>query len=165
MLLEQQVHRLLCLSMPKKTRLIPPLLISGFFVLLDQTFKYTARLIPDHSYFPIPYIGWDYFANPGIAFSLPFPNSVLIIITPIIVLLLVLLLLRSGTRQSNPLFTFGILLIIGGAISNYIDRLLFEVTIDYFRIFTGIINLADVMIVVGAGLLLLSERKKEKKSS
>lgn len=146
--------------MSSNTRLILFSCISGCFVLFDQLLKYVARTNPDTTYFPLPYVGWEYFRNPGIAFSLPFPNILLVIATPIVVLFLFLLLIRQHKKQANPWFSFGLLLIIGGAISNYIDRVIFEVTIDYLRILTGIINIGDVMIVVGAGLLVVSERKK-----
>ena len=68
-----------------------------------------------------------------------------------------------NNKKRTLLFSFGIYLIVAGAISNLIDRILFTITIDYFRIVTSIINLADVMIVVGAGMLIFVEMKKKKK--
>ena len=134
-------------------------LISVFFLLLDQLFKYIARTNP---YLKIPFgtkwIGWEYFSNTGVAFSIPFPNLILIIITPIIIIFLVHFL----TKQKKISWSsFGILLIIAGAISNLIDRILFATTIDYFRILTGVINLGDVIIVAGASLLILEHWSKK----
>jgi signal peptidase II len=133
-------------------------LISGLFLLVDQVLKYFARTNPDFtSYLWKPWLGWEYFPNNGIAFSLPFPNTLLIILTPLIILALFIFLTKQKTPSSY--FIFGIILIIGGAVSNLIDRILFTATIDYLRILTGVINLADVMIVVGAGLLVWGEIK------
>jgi len=50
-----------------------------------------------------------------------------------------------------------------GALSNLIDRVLFSITIDYLRIFTSVINIADIMIVAGVVLLVLSEISKKSK--
>ena len=136
--------------------------ISGFFLFLDQILKYFARTNPDFSYYLLkPWLGWEYFTNPGIAFSLPFSNTLLIILTPLIILALFIIL----TKQKKPslYFVLGLQLIITGAISNLIDRVLFSITIDYLRILTGIINLADILIMSGVLLLILGDWKKRKK--
>lgn len=108
---------------------------------------FTAYLVPH-------WIGWEYFANPGVAFGVPVPNGVIVVITPIIVFFLLLSFLRSSRLRQQ----WALILIIGGATSNFIDRVLFGVTIDYIRLFTAVINIADLMIV-GGGLLLLWDKK------
>ena len=138
--------------MKTNSRLTIYLLISGFFLLLDQALKYLARTNSDFSFYLWKnWFGWEYMGNTGVAFSLPMPNIVLLIITPL-VLLGVSYFLVSRKKKSN-IFIFGGLLFLLGAVSNYIDRVLFSVTIDYLRIVTGVINLADVMIVVGVVVL------------
>ncbi|MFH1947051.1 MAG: signal peptidase II [Candidatus Magasanikbacteria bacterium] len=155
--------------MKNKIHLIIYFFISGFFLFLDQVLKYFARNNSEVSFYVWKkYLGWEYFENSGVAFSLPFPNWLIIIVTPIILLGLLYSInkkkrpfgVSSGRAQS--IFYLGIFLIFAGAISNFIDRVLFGVTIDYLRVLTGVINLADVMIVVGAGLLVLvsNERKR-----
>ncbi|MFZ2189319.1 MAG: signal peptidase II [Candidatus Magasanikiibacteriota bacterium] len=150
--------------MKNKIHLTIYIVIGGFFLLLDQLLKYLARTNSDFSFYLWKnWLGWEYFPNPGIAFSLPVPNWLVVIFTPIILLGLFIWIRRTHntyhishiTRQLSLFF------IIAGAVSNYIDRVLFGVTIDYIRILTGVINLADVMIVVGVGLLLLDERLKK----
>ena len=122
---------------------------SGFLLLIDQYLKYLIRLRPAPRYLIDPWLGFEYYTNPGIAFSLPFPNLFLVIITPLILLWLVKLL----TTERRASRTLAILLIAAGALSNFIDRLVFGVTIDYLRVLTGVINLADIMIAVGIVLL------------
>ena len=147
--------------MKTNSRLTIYLLISGFFLLLDQALKYLARTNSDFSFYLWKnWFGWEYMGNTGVAFSLPMPNIVLLIITPL-VLLGVSYFLVSRKKKSN---IFGGLLFLLGAVSNYIDRVLFSVTIDYLRIVTGVINLADVMIVVGVVVLFLDEYKKKNKN-
>ncbi len=143
--------------------------MSGFFLLLDQILKYIARGNTEFSFYVWKkYLGWEYFENSGIAFSLPFPNWLIIILTPIILLGLFYFVTKKkrpfGTSSGRvqPIFYFGIFLIFAGAISNFIDRVLFGITIDYLRILTSVINLADVMIVVGAGIVLLDNYLRQK---
>ena len=56
---------------------------------------------------------------------------------------------HNTEHEARNTCLLSLILIISGALSNFIDRILFGATIDYIRIFTGVINLADVMIVVG----------------
>lgn len=144
--------------MNKKTRLISFFLLSGFFVCLDQFFKYKAQAAPTFSYHIASWLGWEYFANPGIAFSIPFPSFLLLLLTPLIIILLVHTMVKQTGRPWY--FFLALFLIIGGALSNFIDRVLFGITIDYLRLFNGVINMADMMIVAGGLLLVMYEIKK-----
>lgn len=135
-------------------------LIGGFFLLLDQYFKYLARTNPDYTYYLWKkWLGWEYFINPGIAFGLPFPNILLLIITPLVIIGLIYYL--SKAKHKNNSLYLGIILIISGALSNLIDRAVFSTTTDYLRIYTSLINIADILIVLGAILLILNPQNKE----
>jgi len=131
--------------------------VGGFFLCLDQILKYFARVNPDFTYYIWkPWFGWELFLNKGIAFSLPFPNWLIILITPV---LLLLLFAWSREKKRGQWFQFGVCLIVAGAISNFVDRVLWGATVDYLRVLTGVINLADCMIVIGAVFLLLAKEK------
>jgi len=130
-----------------------PLVISGFFFCLDQVFKWYAFAHQSfHAFLIDNTLGWEYLGNTGVAFSLPFPNTVLIVGTPI---LLILLLAYAGGKQdmSSRMFLGGSLIFFG-ALSNLIDRTLYALTIDYIRILTAVINIGDIMIVCGTLFLL-----------
>ena len=144
-----------------KTRLLIYTLISGFLLFVDQLLKYFARLNPETTYYLWrPWLGWEYFANTGIAFSLPVPNWLVIIFTPFILLGLILWFTKILKKQNaNCYLLSAIFLILAGALSNYIDRVIFGVTIDYLRVLTGVINLADLMILGGVLLLLFNNKK------
>jgi len=126
--------------------------------LLDQVLKNFARKNSEFSYYLFkPWIGWEYFENSGIAFGISVPTWFLIIVTPIIIILFLHFFL-----EENPTTRIAILtLLIPGAISNFIDRVLFGVTIDYLRVFTSLFNLSDILIVGSIFILITYHFKKE----
>lgn len=133
--------------------------VGGFLFLCDQILKYLARVNPDFAYYLWrPWLGWELFLNSGIAFSLPFPNWLIILITPV---LLLLFIAWMKEKQRNKVVYLSVCLIVTGAVSNFVDRVLWGATIDYLRVLTGVINLGDVGIVMGAGTLLLRCGDKE----
>jgi signal peptidase II len=135
-------------------------LLGGLFLLLDQGLKFFARTHPSDAFYIIkPLFGWEYFENTGIAFSLPFPQIGLAILTPIILIWLYHVISKQK-RNRQGLF-LALTLIVSGAVSNFVDRMVFGFTVDYIRIFTGVINVADVLIVTGVILMLLAEGEKE----
>lgn len=145
--------------MTHKGRQIIAVCLGGLFLLFDQIFKQLARTSPHTTWYLIkPWLGWEYFANSGVAFNIPIPNTIIIFITPLILFFL----LQWGIKKSatSPAIIPALIGIGGGAISNFIDRVLFGITIDYLRIFTAIINLGDIMVVVGVAILLRSYWKK-----
>jgi|SRR3989339_664502 len=145
----------------KKNRLKLYFILSGFLFLLDQYLKYIAYNNQSFRMYLIkPWLGWEYFPNPGIAFGLPVPQIVIFILTPLILLALAIWWRKNNHKTNN--FYLGVCLIFAGAISNLIDRIVFAVTIDYFRVLTSVMNLADIIIVVGAFLLLNKAAKKNK---
>ena|SRR3989338_690833 len=156
----------------KKILYIEFVLVGGLYLIFDQILKYIARSHPEASgYLWKTHIGWEYFQNPGIAFSIPFPNNLLILITPFVIIGLSLIVTSYRCKQSirvclkkrvSPHLLFGLLLIIFGASSNLIDRILFGATIDYIRLYTAVINVADIMIITGVILLLLLPKAAEK---
>lgn len=135
--------------------------LSGLFlILIDQLLKFFARSNPTTVYYLCkPWIGWEFFLNDGIAFGIPFPYPLLIIATP---LLLIWFIIQIKKQKTTPLFNIGIILIVTGAVSNLIDRVLFNNTIDYFRFFTSIFNLADISIVAGAVCCLIVNQQASK---
>lgn len=141
-------------------RIHPLFLLSlgGFFFAVDRFLKHQILLNPDHPrYLWSPWIGWEYFANSGVAFGIPLPWFAALVYTPLILALLLWYYTKKKSR--DPRLQLGVVLIVVGALSNLIDRILYHITIDYIRIFTSIINLADVCIVGGVLLLLWTDRK------
>ena len=82
------------------------------------------------------------------------------VIFKMIALLLVLWLGIYYFQQKQTLNTWAMTLIFAGALSNFFDRVFIRATVDYFLLLTGIINLADVLIVVGFVLYLYNNFRK-----
>lgn len=80
-----------------------------------------------------------------------------------IAMVVILFLLRR--HQHEPRFMWGLTLILGGAIGNVIDRLVWGHVVDfllfyYDRWYYPAFNLADSAITVGAALIILDEIAK-----
>lgn len=92
-------------------------------------------------------------ANPGLAFSLPAPNSVTTLAIGI-VLAFLLAVTIDRWRRGHPWLGWAFL-VVGGA-SNFLDRLRYGAVIDYLRLGPlPVFNLADAAIAIGLGLLLI----------
>lgn len=126
-------------------KFLPILLGIGVFVI-DQTVKAVALANPQARHYLItPWLGWEYFPNPGIAFSLPIPNLAVIAATPVIMFVIGWWWLKQPDKKNWAAAG----LVLAGALSNFLDRFRLGITIDYFRILYSVINLADIAIVVG----------------
>jgi len=95
--------------------------------------------------------------NPGIAFSLSVPSALLIIIITGALVFLMFFMFRAGKSKRDFLF-FAFSLVFLGALSNYIDRILYSYVVDYvdFPYFT-VLNIADIMITLGLVLIVADE--------
>ena len=132
-------------------------LIIGLFFILDRFFKWQALHAWASDRLIYRWLGWHPFFNPGVAFGIPVPTGVVVALTvPILFLLGYLLASRNtyhvahSTNEPNgESMVTCYALVFAGALSNLIDRIVYGHTVDYVLIFTGVINLADVMIVGG----------------
>lgn len=117
---------------------------------------------------PVPVIGelfrFTLGYNTGVAFGMfadggPWP----LIITGIVILGLIIWFVMTALRgQVPPLAGWGIGLLIGGAIGNFVDRYLDARVTDFLDVGIGAarwptFNLADSFILIGLALLLLME--------
>lgn len=127
--------------------------ISGFFIF-DRFLKWQALHGWNEDYLLNKHFGWHPFLNPGVAFGVPVPSWLIIVLTIPILVLLIYHVSRL-TYQARMLHVTCYVLIIAGALSNFIDRLLYNHTVDYILISTGVINLADILIVAGFVIYLL----------
>ena len=85
-----------------------------------------------------------------------------------VLLVLIIYLLNSKTLYTAQVVAFS--LVIGGGLSNIIDRLMYDgLVIDFLnlgigRVRTGIFNLADVFILSGISVFILFRKKIPKKT-
>lgn len=95
--------------------------------------------------------------NPGVAFSFgaDLPPIVVLLITGAIIAGLAWFLLTSAETLGR-LGRVGGSLLLGGAVGNFLDRLAGGGVIDYLHVsWFATFNLADVLISIGVGLLVL----------
>lgn len=142
--------------------------ISTIVVLLDLLSKQSVvhfllenqRICLIKNFFYLTYV-----KNTGVAFSMLEGKLFLIILMTIIIILFLLQYLKKIKATSNDIISYA--LIIGGALGNLLDRLLYGYVIDFlefhiFRYHFPIFNLADTSIVIGTFLLLLMGLKESR---
>ncbi len=133
--------------------------IASAVVLLDGVFKYLAiHTFPsDQGPLTFPF-ALALHKNPGITFDIAIPLGIVAVLTIIILIVLARLAWRSRQEHSNR--SAAACIIIIGALGNLIDRVINGFTTDYLILFSrSAINLADVVIVIGAiGLLYYTEK-------
>ncbi|MDD2354173.1 hypothetical protein EOL94_04250 [bacterium] len=136
--------------------------IIAIFFILDRCFKKIAISFDGEWVIVKNLLSFKFAANHNIAFSLPLSIYITLPLTLLIIIgLITWLILLIKKRDLNHLSLLSLLLIILGALSNLIDRFQLKYVIDYLNIKDfSILNLADVMISLGAFLYLLKLSKK-----
>ena len=150
----------------EKTKSIMNFFIVCFIVLIDQISKNYIYQNKVQYESPVPIIdgiiNFTYLENTGIAFGL-FSNmeasSIFFIILPIIITFYLISLLQDKEFQSNS-SQISLLLIVGGAIGNIIDRIFRGYVVDFIQfdidIFPYVFNIADSSVTIGLLFLLCS---------
>ena len=147
-----------------------------FAVFVDQVSKYfiieyfniyPELLINDFLYEVNQYLNIVIVWNKGFAFGL-FQNNIfsvnILYIFLIGSVILVLIIYANKLNQKYYFLIFG--LIIGGALGNLIDRILYGAVVDfidlhYMNLHWYVFNIADICISIGCILLVLAEIKKK----
>jgi signal peptidase II len=138
--------------------LVPAILI----VILDELIK--AHLLTTLSekgeLLGTKFISLGIHKNFGIAFDIPFRIELIFILS--IAIGIVLIHTAYQHRQSKPVVSFCLLLIIIGALGNLYDRVIYGFTIDYLIFFErSAVNLSDGLIIGGVIALLMNTRSKK----
>ncbi len=129
-------------------------------VILDQLTKYWAvhQLLPVRSMEFIPgFLGFHYTENTGAAFSILRDKQLLLILVTLLIIVLLLGMMTKAVRAGDPVVVkLSYMLIIAGAIGNFIDRARLNYVVDFFEFkFMNfpIFNVADIFVVCGVILL------------
>ena len=146
------------------------ILMSIFILILDQATKLLiASYIPYESYIEISsFFKLVNFHNTGAAFSFlhnagGWQRYFLIFITLIAVVWIIFMLIKN---KHIPIISLSLLLILGGALGNLIDRIRLGYVIDFIYLhidswYWPAFNIADSAICVGAGLLVYDMFKRK----
>lgn len=145
--------------------------IAAVIVLLDQITKITVTQILTYgqsvsitSFFNLVLV-----YNEGAAFS--FLSSQggwqRYLFTGIAIVAVILITYMIKKNPGQRLLCWGLALILGGAVGNLIDRLIYGHVIDFLDFYVKnwhwpAFNVADIAICVGAGLYILDELRRSK---
>ncbi len=110
-----------------------------------------------------------YIENPGIAFGIRVGNNTLFTILSILASAGVLIYLVLH-REEKPGIQYGLVLILGGAFGNLIDRLIFRQVADFIDLGIGhlrwwVFNVADSAVVIGMIVLMITVIIADRKSA
>src|SRR3989344_1918301 len=100
----------------------------GFF-LFDRFLKWQALYGWYEPHLLHRWFGWQPFLNPGVAFGIPMPRSMVLLLTIVIISLIIFSLaryLKTTHEESSPLKVMSFALILTGALSNLIDRIVYQ---------------------------------------
>ena len=132
-------------------------------VLIDQISKFcVVKFLYERQIDIIPNVfSLTYLENPGAAWGLFAEfNSLIQVILPVVIIGLLMYFSYTSKRKSDIVYsTF----ILGGAIGNYIDRMIRGHVIDFldFKVWP-VFNFADIMIVVGCILMCINMFREDK---
>lgn len=92
--------------------------------------------------------------NPGVAFSIPIPNSIMVWLTPLLIVGLIWVILRSCNFEYR-ITKAALMLLIAGGLGNFLNRIWYGAVIDFLDFsFWPSFNLADAYLTVGVFLLI-----------
>ena len=96
----------------------------------------------------------NYITNKGMAFGINLPVGISFFSGISLIIIFFLVWILWCERKNNLLMRISLALILGGAIGNLIDRILFGEVIDFFDFMVGdfhwyIFNIADSAVTVG----------------
>ncbi|MEX0779852.1 MAG: signal peptidase II [Balneolales bacterium] len=146
-------------------------------IVLDQISKYVIRTTPTlHNYQIIEgWLAFHYTQNPGMALGISWADTWIISLIAIVATVVIIVFIFKTMQSATIGYMICMGLIIGGALGNIIDRLFmarienygtfldghvvdfihFTLTINGFRIFPYIFNIADAAISVSIFTLIL----------
>ncbi len=126
-----------------------------FLLLIDQISKIMARMFFTVDSETLAPFEFQFTENTGIAFSIPFPPFLLIIITLVILGFLSWAMIKESLLEWEEV---GVVFIFSGALGNLIDRIFYGSVTDFIKIFGfPIFNFADIWITAGIVIFLWYE--------
>jgi len=126
------------------------ILVIGF----DQITKYLANHWVATGAGELNWITLVNHRNYGISFGIELPNF--LATSLVILFLMILLYLFFMNSNYSKVYYLGLIVSIGGGISNLIDRLTWGFVRDFISLsYLPIFNLADMAIVIGVSLIII----------
>jgi len=133
-------------------------------IALDQITKYliVSSLSPYATIEIFPFLNIVNIRNTGAAFGMfrGLGSGFFILISAAAIIFVTILLMKNAYNL------FGLSLVLGGAVGNLIDRLVYGKVVDFIDVFVGnfhwpAFNVADSSLTVGIGIILLTSLIKK----
>ncbi|MBU1089452.1 signal peptidase II [Patescibacteria group bacterium] len=143
------------------------LLFAGIALVasLDFFVKFLARkfLVPAQTVEIFPFLKLEFTQNSNLAFGIPFPRSLIILLSIFAIIFLGNLFVKNVKKESK-IGVVAFALLLGGAFGNLTERIFFGKVTDFISL--SIIpnfNLADAALTIGITLLIIFHRRIFKK--
>ncbi len=144
------------------------IILSIIFLIVDQITKILVvnSLVPGENIEIIKNIfSIIYTNNTGAAFSILLGKRIFLIVVAVLIIGVLLYYIKRN-KIEKKIDIIALSFVIGGSIGNLIDRIVRGYVIDFISIKLGnynfpIFNVADILIVIGVFLLLLSSRRRQ----
>lgn len=133
---------------------------------MDQICKYFVRsYIPENSFYDtfIPFLKIGHIENQGAAFgSFLGMRLCLVLFSVVALFIMIYFIFKKGIN--NKKYSIAISCVIGGAVSNLFDRIVYGSVTDYLKLtfFDPVCNLGDYCICLGAFAFIILILKNEK---
>lgn len=143
------------------------IILSIIFLIVDQITKILVvnSLVPGENIEIIKNIfNIIYTNNTGAAFSILLGKRIFLIVVAVLIIGVLLYYIKRN-KIEKKIDIIALSFVIGGSLGNLIDRIVRGYVIDFISIKIGnynfpIFNVADILIVIGVFLLLLSSRRR-----
>lgn len=147
--------------MQKNIKLL--ILGSAIIWLLDAATKFLAQSSITGKINILPFVNLSLSHNENLAFGIPFPIFLTIILSLIAIGIFVYIFSKKTKDSKLAILSFSLL--IGGALGNLSERIIFGSVTDFLQL--GPIpnfNLADAALTIGVAILIIKHKKifKEK---
>ena len=148
------------------------IILSIIFLIIDQITKILVvnSLVPGENIEIIKNIfSIIYTNNTGAAFSILLGKRIFLIVVAVLIIGVLLYYIKRN-KIEKKIDIIALSFVIGGSLGNLIDRIVRGFVIDFISIKIGnynfpIFNVADILIVIGVFLLLLSSRRRQSNDS
>ena len=144
------------------------IILSIIFLIIDQITKILVvnSLVPGENIEIIKNIfNIIYTNNTGAAFSILLGKRIFLIVVAVLIIGVLLYYIKRN-KIEKKIDIIALSFVIGGSLGNLIDRIVRGYVTDFISIKLGnynfpIFNVADILIVIGVFLLLLSSRRRQ----
>jgi signal peptidase II len=133
-------------------------LSSIIIIIMDQVTKYivSTKIPLNSSIEVIPGIIFiSHVKNSGAAFGV-FQNKTNVFIVISVIAIILIIILKIKLNLDFILYNISLGFILGGAIGNLIDRIVFKEVIDFIHLrYFAVFNIADSFICIGFGIVVI----------